>query len=160
VQYNPTPDWSLQASVGHLRRPEELEPDVDLWRSTASIIYNRSRPGGGWQTTFAWGRNDRTNQDPQDSFLLESAFRTGLHTVLARGEQVAKDELFEEEPLSHEVFRVRRLSVGYVADLIRASHLAGGIGGLVSFVGLPNTLTGTYGGHPVSFMLFGRAQIR
>src|SRR5262249_3247450 len=59
VQYNPTPDWSLQASVGHLHSPEELEPDVDLWRSTASVSYNRRRSNGAWQTTFAWGRNDR-----------------------------------------------------------------------------------------------------
>ncbi len=64
VQYNPTADWSLQVSVGHLNSPEELEPEVDLWRSTASVSYNRRRPDGAWQTTLAWGRNDRTDQSP------------------------------------------------------------------------------------------------
>src|SRR5262249_32006661 len=149
-QYNVTADWSLQASVGHLHSPEELEPDVDLWRSTASVSYNRRRADGAWQTTFAWGRNDRTDQDPQDAFLLESTLRTGPHTVFRRAEHVAKDEFFEDEPLSHEIFDVRRLSAGYLFDFLRAAHAAGGIGGLVSFIGIPSTLTSDYGGHPVS----------
>jgi len=160
VQYNPGPDWSLQASVGHLHSPEELEPDVDLWRSTASVSYNRPRSSGAWQTTLAWGRNDRNDQDPQDAFLLESTLRTGRHTFFARAEHVAKDELFVGEPLAHEIFKVERFTAGYLIDVIRASHLAGGIGGLVSFIGIPDTLTSTYGGHPVSFMVFARAQIR
>jgi len=160
VQYNPTADWSLQVSVGHLNSPEELEPEVDLWRSTASVSYNRRRPDGAWQTTLAWGRNDRTDQEAQDSFLLESTFRTGRHIFFGRGEHVAKDELFEREPLAHDIFKVQHLSVGYLFDAVRSSHVAGGVGGLVSFVGLPSTLTSAYGGHPVSFMLFARARIR
>jgi hypothetical protein len=160
LQYNPKPDWSLQVSVGHLHRPEELEPEVDLWRTTASATFNRPRPDGAWQTTFAWGRNDRTDQGPQDAFLLESTLRRGRHTVFARAESVAKDELFEREPLAHEVFDVQRLGVGYVFDLLRPSHLAAGVGGLVSFAGLPEALASSYGGHPVSFMLFARAQLR
>jgi hypothetical protein len=160
IQYNLGADWSLQASVGHLHSPEELEPEADLWRSTASVSYNRRRADGAWQTTFAWGRNDRTDQRPQDAFLLESTLRAGRHTVFMRGEHVAKDELFEDEPLSHQIFEVRRLSVGYLFDAVRAAHAVGGIGGLVSFIGIPGTLTSDYGGHPVSFMVFARAQIR
>jgi hypothetical protein len=160
VQYNPSPQWSLQASVGHLHSPEELEPDVNTWRSTASVSYNRPRANGAWQTTVAWGRNDRTDQEAQDAFLLESAVRTGRHTMFGRAEHVAKDELFEEDPLAHEIFRVSRLSVGYLIDVIRARHLAGGVGGLVSFIGIPDNLSAAYGGRPASFMVFARAQIR
>jgi hypothetical protein len=160
VQYNPSRDWSLQASLGHLHSPEELEPDVNTWRSTASVSYNRPRANGAWQTTFAWGRNDRTDQDAQDAFLLESTVRAGRHTVFGRAEHVAKDELFEENPLAHEIFNVSRLSVGYLIDVIPARHLAGGIGGLVSFIGVPDTLSPDYGGHPMSFMIFARMQIR
>jgi hypothetical protein len=145
IQYNLGADWSLQASVGHLHSPEELEPEADLWRSTASVSYNRRRADGAWQTTFAWGRNDRTDQHPQDAFLLESTLRAGRHTVFMRGEHVAKDELFEDEPLSHQIFEVRRLSVGYLFDAVRAAHAVGGIGGLVSFIGIPGTLTSDYG---------------
>src|SRR6185369_5423437 len=40
VQVNPTKDWSLQASYGHINSPEQLEPDVDQDRITASVTYN------------------------------------------------------------------------------------------------------------------------
>jgi len=160
LQYNPTASWSLQASAGHLHSPEELEPDVDLWRSSASVTYDRPRPHGAWQTTLAWGRNDKTDQEPQDAFLVESTLRAGRHTVFARVEHVAKDELFTDEPLSHEIFEVQRLTAGYLFDLLRASHLAGGIGGLVSFIGIPESLSAAYDGQPVSYMVFVRAQIR
>jgi hypothetical protein len=160
LQLNPAPDWSLQASVGHLHSPEQLEPDTDLWRATASVSYNRRWSNAAWQTTLAWGRNDRTDQDAQDAFLLESALRTGRHTVFVRGEHVAKDELFEQDPLAHRIFDVQRYSVGYVCDLIRARQLAAGIGGLASFIGVPDTLETSYGGEPLSFMLFARVQVR
>ena len=68
--------------------------------------------------------------------------------------------LFEDEPLSHEIFDVQRLAIGYLFDFFRASHLAGGVGGLVSFVGIPEALEAAYGGHPVSYVIFARAQIR
>jgi hypothetical protein len=160
VQWNPVPNWSLQASAGHLHSPEELEPEVDLWRATASATYNRPLRDGAWQTTFAWGRNDRTDQRAEDAFLVESTLRTGRHTFFARGERVAKDELFAEEPLGHAVFDVAKLSLGYLHDVFVHGHAAFGLGGLVSFVALPADLEPSYGGEPVSFMLFVRAGIR
>ena len=96
----------------------------------------------------------------QDAFLLEATLRAGRHTVFARVEHVAKDELFADEALSHEIFEVQRLTAGYLFDLLRASHLAGGIGGLVSFIGIPESLSAAYDGQPVSYMVFVRAQIR
>jgi hypothetical protein len=160
LQYNPTSAWSLQASVGHLHSPEELEPDVNLWRTTASAMYNRTMRDGAWQTTLAWGRNDRTDQSAQDAFLLESSLRTGRHTFLARGERVRKDELFLDEPLAHSLYDVSRLSVGYLFDVVGVRHGVLGIGGLVSFIGIPDSLRASYGGQPTSFMLFSRARIR
>ena len=41
LSVNPTPDWALQASYGFIRSPEQLEPDVDQHRITASATYNR-----------------------------------------------------------------------------------------------------------------------
>jgi hypothetical protein len=55
---------------------------------------------------------------------------------------------------------VRARALGYLFDLARASHFAAGVGGLVSFVGLPATLSASYGGRPVSFMVFARARLR
>jgi len=38
----PHKDWALQLSRGHLKSPEESHPDVNIDRTTASAIYNRS----------------------------------------------------------------------------------------------------------------------
>ncbi len=35
--WNPTPDWSFQVSRGHLHSPEQLEPEIDVDRTTATL---------------------------------------------------------------------------------------------------------------------------
>jgi len=57
VSWNPIRELSFQVSWGHLNSPEQLEPDRDEDRFTASAIY--TQPFGKdniWSTTFAWGR--------------------------------------------------------------------------------------------------------
>jgi hypothetical protein len=158
-----------------LYSPEELEPASDLWRTSASVTYNRAFSKGAWQTTLAWGRNDHMvprgahqhegepppqDPDPQDAFLLESALRVRRHTFFMRGEAVEKDHLFETGSLAHTVFDVARTDMGYLFEPVRTKHTAWGVGGFVSFVALPETLRETYGGQPVSFVLFARARLR
>ena len=71
-----------------------------------------------WQTTFAWGRDMNHPGNDLDGFLLESAVNFNhTHTVFGRFENVQKDELFEApSPLAGEVFRVSKLSAGYIYD--------------------------------------------
>ncbi len=42
LTWNPTANWSMQASWGSLNSPEALEPDIDQQRITASVSYNRT----------------------------------------------------------------------------------------------------------------------
>jgi hypothetical protein len=51
LTFNPTAEWSLQVSYGDLKRPEQLEPDTDIRRSTVSA--SMQLPLGEWQTTLA-----------------------------------------------------------------------------------------------------------
>ena len=46
ASWQPAPDWSLQVSHGHLHSPEQLEPEVDDRRTTASAMYNRPLADG------------------------------------------------------------------------------------------------------------------
>ena len=97
----------------------------------------------------------------QDGVLLESAWWSGLrHMVFLRAESVEKDELFESEPLRHEVFRVAKLSGGYAYEFSRIGRVGVGIGGLLSLYQLPEELKPAYGDSPVSFMLFLRSIVR
>ena len=160
LSYNPTADWALQASRGDLKSPEQLEPDVDIDRTTASAIYNRPIGGNSWQTTLAWGRNAKTGHRATDAYLLESAVTLSrVHTFFGRAERADKDELFAAgDPLAGETFRVGKLTLGYVRDFQIARHFKIGVGGLMSRYALPGDLEPTYG-NPTSYMVFARVKI-
>ena len=162
LTFNPSANWSLQASFGHVKEPEELEPGVDIDRTTASVTYDRPRGGGSnWQSTLAWGHNAKDPGSSTNAVLLESTFRMGRHTVFGRGETAQKDELFESGPHAHETFDVGKLTAGYIFDVLRSGHAAVGVGGLVSLHFVPAEIAPDYGSrHPRSFMLFARGEIR
>lgn len=163
ASWNPTPDWSLQVSRGHLNSPEQLEPEVNQDRTTASATYNKALRGGGdWQTTLAWGRDENSPGHTTDAFLLDSAVSIGRHTVFGRAETVDKDELFANDlasPLRDRSFHVSKFSAGYLYTLPVRAHLALDLGGLVSKYAFPSALDGAYGSDPTSFMLFTRIKI-
>ena len=162
LSYNPTPDWSMQISRGHIESPEALEPDVNVNRTTASAIYNRASGPANWQTTLAWGRNAPSTGTATDSWLLESAVSfSGAHTVFGRVERSDKNELFAPgSPLADEIFQVGKLSLGYLYDFPAANHFKVGVGGLVSKYSMPGGLEPYYGSDPTSYMLFARVKIR
>jgi hypothetical protein len=161
LTWNPAPDWSLQVSHGALSGPEQLEPGVDIRRTTASASYNRPLTGGNWATTLAWGRNAKEPGPTLDAILLESAFTTGRHTIFGRGEVAEKDELFgHHDPLHGRAFTVGKLSVGYIYDAPVARHLSVGVGAMGSVHALPGAIRPFYGDNPASYMVFTRLRIR
>ena len=161
VTWNASPSWSVQGSFGRLNEPEQLEPGVDIDRTTLSASYHRGDGERHWQTTFAWGRNAKDPGESTDVFLLESTRRTGRHTIFARGEAAEKDELFADGPLAGQVFDVGKLSAGYLYDVPAWGHLTVGAGVLGSLHFLPRDLEPSYGSrNPSSVMLFLRAELR
>ena len=160
LSYNPTDNWSLQVSGGHIKSPEQLEPDTDQDRATASASYNLHFGENNWQTTLAWGRNYNQPGNVLDAILLESAVRLhDTHTFFGRLEYAEKDELLEApDPLAGETFNVGKLSLGYIYDIPIADHLVFGLGGLGSVYALPNRLDAAYG-DPASYMVFARLKI-
>ena len=161
LSYNPTPNWALQVSHGFLNGPEQLEPEVDIDRTTASASYHYPFGGNHWQTTLAWGVNRKAPGPDTDTWLLESALRLDdKHTFFGRAERTEKDELFDDpSPLADRVFTVNKLTLGYIHDIRVAEHAKIGIGGLGSLYALPDALDAAYGERPASFMLFVRAAI-
>ncbi|HKI06023.1 MAG TPA: hypothetical protein VKK31_28855 [Thermoanaerobaculia bacterium] len=171
ASWNPSPDWSFQVSRGHLKGPEQLEPETDLDRTTASAAYNRPLANGNWQTTLAWGRNDRDGT-ATDALLLESAATCRRHTLFGRAERLENDELFGhghegevpdddhgQEGSEGEAFTVGKISLGYIYDAILGDRWRGGIGLLGSVALVPEDLKTVYGDTPVSWMAFLRVKI-
>ena len=164
LSWNPLPAWSMQVSYGDLKSPEQLEPDVRVKRTTASITHHLDRDDVQWGTTLAWGRNARTGPATHTSepgWLLESTLTLrDTHTVFARAEQVTNSELFDEgHPLAGQAFRIRKLSLGYVYDFAKTGPLRWGIGGLVGFANAPSQLDADYGSRPRSTMVFVQGQL-
>ncbi len=162
LSWNPSPDWSFQASWGYLRSPEELTPDINENRTTASASYNLPfGDGDNWATTFAWGRKDDRPGQSLDGFMLESEivlYQT--HTLFTRLERVGEDELFlAPSPLAGRTTTVGKASLGYIYDVPVADHLTFGVGGVVSRYDYPAALDRAYGANPTSFMIFIRAKL-
>lgn len=162
LSWNPAPDWSLQVSRGHVVSPEALEPEVNVNRTTASVMVNRPWGANNWQTTLAWGRNAASTGTTTDSILLESAVTfSKTHTVFGRVERSDKNELFDQaSPLAGETFQVGKLSLGYIYDFPAMGHFKMGIGGVVSKYSLPGNIEPFYGSDPTSYILFARVKLQ
>jgi len=158
LSFNPNENWAWQVSRGWMKSPEQLEPGVDVNRTTASVSYNVPTMHGNWQTTLAWGSNDHNPGDTTDAWLFESAWNwSPKNTVFVRAEQVDKGELFEEDHALHDqVFDVRKLSIGMVRDLAHGDYGTLSLGAVASKHFLPDALTTSYGNDPSSYMVFMR----
>ncbi len=159
---NPTAHWALQASYGRLKSPEQLEPDVDQDRTTASAIYARSWSAGRWETTVGWGRTRNRPGHILDAWLTEGAIELrDAHTFFARAERVEKDELFvTPDRRAGEPFTVGELTLGYREDFRRRGSLRLGAGVLGSVSVVPPAIRDAYGRSPVSILIFARAALR
>jgi hypothetical protein len=162
LTWNPIRELSMQVSVGRIRSPESLNPDVNETRVTASATY--TQPFGQdnlWSSTFAWGRKILSPGATLDGYLLETAviFKK-TYTLFARAERVAETELHEDVPgLDGRILTVNKLTVGGIYDFYRTEHVKFGIGGLVSTYALPSELTPVYGSNPTSGMVFARMKV-
>jgi hypothetical protein len=155
LSYNPSPNWSVQASYGYLHSPEQLRPGEDVRRTTASASYSLAfRNGGFWATTFAFGNNS-TGGVNSDSYLLESELDlANRNTIFARYEFVNK--LGEELAITpaDRKFGVGQFSIGYVRDVTPNRPYQMGVGAAVTFNTIPTSLNSTYGSSPMGFWLF------
>lgn len=162
LSLQPTDNLTAQISTSFLKSPEQLEPKTNIYRTTASVIYNKTWNENQWQTTFAWGQNKKKPGCTLNGFLLESTLELQKkHVIFARIEHVAKDDLFiDSDPRAGTVFKVDKLDAGYVYELSVVPFITWQLGGVVSAAFVPNAIQSAYGHTPVSYMLFLRADVR
>ncbi len=162
LSVNPTDRWALQVSYGRIHSPEQLEPEVDQDRTTASAMYDGTwGDTGRWEGTLAWGRNQNRPGHQLEAFTAEAALQSGdRHTFFARAECVEKDELFlEPDPRAGRIFNVGELTAGYRYDFVRHDHVAVGVGLAGTLSQVPSELRGDYGDTPASALLFVHAAL-
>ena len=162
ASWNPTPEWSLQASYADVTEPEQLEPGEDETKTSASVLHTRRFGADGWwSSTLAWGRKTPDHGETKDAWLLESAIHPNDRwTIFARAERTETDELLPGHHGGHgDVFTVAKASVGAIHDWRIAEHVRFGVGGLYAINRVPAGLEASYGGDPDGAMIFLRLKI-
>jgi hypothetical protein len=147
LSWNPTHELSLQASWAHQISPEQLEPEKNETRLSASAIYTRRLGSQSvWSTTLAWGRRRSTGDAALNAYALESAVRPNDRwTVFARVEQEKNNELITIGPLVGTAYNVGKTSAGIIRDFRLTEHLKIGAGALYAVNLVPGSLAPLYG---------------
>jgi hypothetical protein len=157
LSLNPTRTLSLQASWGHFKDPEQLEPGEDQRRLSASGIWTVPLRDGAWSTTLAWGRKS-AHGHKDDAVALESSLGWKQWTLFGRAERTENRELVAS-PAEGPAYRVGKASLGALYEVPVADHLKLGVGGLYAFNFVPAALEPLYGGDPNGAMAFVRLKI-
>ena len=180
VTVTPSANWTGQYSVGHLVAPEQLHPQENQQRQTASVMYNRplgghhdtsSMPGmdmgtaatGNWSNTLLWGRTKSlSGQDVENSFLFESLLNFKQRNyawtrieVAGRSNELISVPVADEYPVGH----VQAYTLGYDRDHRIAPHVLAAPGAQFTLYRSPDTLASIYGRHPFGAVAFVRFRI-
>jgi len=162
LSWNPTANLSLQTSWAEEKGPEQLEPDVNQRKVSASAIYTLPvGDRGWWSTTAAWGRRSSEGVD-LDAWVLESAVKPNpAWTIFGRAERVENDELTPAIAGRHgPTFTVGKISLGAIRDWAVSDHVSFGLGGLYAMNFVPAGLEAAYGSaEPTGAMAFVRLKL-
>lgn len=163
----PAHNWAAQYSFTHLTSPEELHPEEDLQRMTASISYKtESKEQHSFAATLLWGRNHSLMSGENfNGYLAEATWHVAPHGIWGRIENVDRTtELLlgkQPEPIGFEdrfLARIQAYTIGYDHEFNLVPGLSTALGGQVTFYTTPSTLKTIYGDHPRGAVLFLRVR--
>ncbi|HET7504931.1 MAG TPA: hypothetical protein VFK02_28100 [Kofleriaceae bacterium] len=159
---NPTHDLSAQASWARLDSPDELETDVSVQRTTASLMWNR-RLGDDVSDvaiTAGFGQNNPSRGPSTHAALVEAiSMFADTHTIFARAEALTKtgEELVLPMQLGDRRFGIGSFSAGYAYDFHQLGTIVPGIGAVGTLDVVGSTLGSVYGSRtPWGGMVFVR----
>ena len=144
----PGQNWSGQYSWAHLTSLEALDPQDDVERMTASIMYNRPLARGNWASSLIWGRNHVLQTGLiWNGYLLESTLRfaernyvwTRIENVDRTNELLLKDQFQPPDFQESVIGRVQAYTAGYDRDILHIPHLETALGAQVTLYTTPET---------------------
>ncbi len=156
ASWNPLPDWSLQASTGFLKAPEESHPGENEQRTTASIHFANQH---GLSAMAGFALKDRRPGRALSAWLAEVNWDlSDRHTLFGRFENVNNDELFPEgDPFHEHPFRASKFQAGYAWNTpLGKSPFSLALGGAVAAYAKPAALDAFYGKNPISVTVFAK----
>ncbi|MBH8557074.1 hypothetical protein [Hymenobacter negativus] len=167
LSVNPSDNLALQVSAAHLKSPEELEPNDNVDRTTASVMHNANVGKESiLSSTFVWGMNRHSGIGEETtyshSFLLESNLQARQFNLFTRLEtlQLNYDELLLPAATDHDAHANRQVAAftlgasKYIAKT-KAGWLDLGLTGTLNTYNTENAaLLTAYGRNPLSFEVY------
>ncbi|WP_420146748.1 hypothetical protein [Spirosoma sp.] len=155
LSVNPSPSLALQFSQGFIHSPEDLHPEEDVTRTTASILHSKGLGPDRYVTSaFVWGRNSHDGEG-ENSFLAESNLQWNKTAFYGRYENVSKS--LEELNISlpgqsdmHRSYVINSITLGMNYRLVQTYNTDLVLGAQVTS-SVPDTFLQTYyGAMPIS----------
>ncbi|MGY3087177.1 hypothetical protein ACVWYF_000203 [Hymenobacter sp. UYAg731] len=167
LSVNPSANVALQVSAAHLKSPEELEPNDNVDRTSASVLHNANVGKESiLSTTAVWGMNRHSGTGEEttysNSFLLESNLQAKQFNLFTRLEtlQLNYGELLLPAPTDHDAQANRSVAAftlgasKYLAKT-KAGWLDLGLAGTLNTFNTDNAaLVNAYGKNPLSFEVY------
>ncbi|OIN60821.1 hypothetical protein [Arsenicibacter rosenii] len=154
LSINPSPALALQFSQGFIKSPEDLHPEDDVVRTTASLLHSKPLGPADVYVTSAlvWGQN-QAHGKTENSWLAESSLQWGWLAAYGRLERLTKstEELGLEMALANRsLVTINALTLGVNGRLVRygGSDLVAGL--QVTGYQIDPALRAFYGNMPLS----------
>jgi hypothetical protein len=156
LSYAPSSHFTLQASRGFIKSPEDLHPTENVNRTTASVIYSKATDGNDLLTAAAvWGLNQESHHH-ENSFLGEVNYQRRKTALYLRYEWLQKSA--EELNLisATSLFNMQGITAGanYQLGNWLNTNVAVGVQGTVNV--LSPDMQALYGALPLSFQAYVR----
>jgi len=155
LSFNPGEHWALQVSHGFIKSPEELKPEEDINRTTASATYaGFFGDERFFSATGSWGMNKEKEHAASNDALVEGALRLNKLATYLRYEWVQKS--VEELNLPAAVygagtmFPVNAVTAGAGYDLFHVGVIRVMGGGQLSWYTSSRQLDNLYGKNPLA----------
>lgn len=154
---NPTDNFAVQFSQAFIKSPEELEPEENITRTTASVLHSIILGDKTHLTSsLIWGANQKWEHRPEHSALLESNLQMNKTAIYGRYEFIQKSghELSVDQNGSEKLFPVNALTLGTSYNFLHVfkTNFRIGIQGSAFFT--PSELRGLYGRLPLSAEIY------
>jgi hypothetical protein len=158
LSFNPSMNWALQVSHGYVKSPEELHPDENVNKTTASAIYSLDMGNENkLNATVLWGMNKQKAHEGENAFMAEGAWRMKKASVYTRYEFTEKsaEELVLGPALEeHTVYGIHAFTLGANYDLFELYKTRVAAGGQWSMYGAPASLNTFYGKNPMAVQVY------
>ena len=156
LSFAPDKHWVMQTSYAYIKSPEALESDVNIKRTTASVIYASSKNSERMITAaLVWGLNN--GEHKEFSYLLEGNYQMSKMALYSRVEWVQKSshELNLILP-AEKIYNVGAIAVGATYRLAGWFNTDTAIGFQLTQNIIPASLNSFYGSNPLSAQVFFR----